>query len=153
MDNAALALAACELLKQKHPGAPGRSLTTEAIRHGLEKNVWPGRLEKVSDAPFVLMDGAHNLAAVRNLSRYLSDNFAGRRITLVAGILDDKSYAAMLALLLPHCKRVILTCPKIDRGLSPETLYPVARKSVSDVEIVADVEKAVKQAVETRLPQ
>jgi len=113
------------------------------------KNVWPGRLEKVSDVPFVLLDGAHNLAAVKNLSRFLSEQFPGRRITLVAGILDDKSYAAMLNILLPHCARVILTCPKIERGLSPETLYPVAKTAVSDVRIIEDVAQAVKHAVET----
>lgn len=153
VDNAAVVLAACELLKDKDPDTLGRNLTIEVIRRGLEKNVWPGRLEKVSDTPFVLLDGAHNLAAVKNLSRFLSEQFPGRRITLVAGILDDKSYAAMLNILLPHCMRVILTCPKIERGLSPETLYPVAKKAVSDVRVIEDVAQAVKHAVETAAPE
>ena len=39
-------------------------------------------------------------------------NLAGRNITLVAGILDDKPYAAMLQSLLPVCRRAILTRPK-----------------------------------------
>ena len=153
VDNAAVVLAACELLKQRTPGALDRNIHIEAIREGLENNVWPGRLEQVSESPLILLDGAHNLAAVKNLARFLSENYAGRSVTLVAGILDDKSYEAMLTLLLPHCARVILTCPKIDRGLSPETLYPIARKFVSDVKIIEDVEKAVKAAVETASPR
>jgi len=116
VDNAALVVAACEVLNRKKADIPLKS-----IREGLTNNSWPGRLEVVSKDPFILLDGAHNLIAARNLSNYLSNNLSNRNITLVIGILDDKPYKAMLKSLLPVCKRAIITSPIIDRALAPET--------------------------------
>jgi len=59
----------------------------------------------------------------------------------------------MLKSLVPLCSRVILTCPKIDRALPPEKLYPIAREMVSDIHIIPDVDKAVIHAIETASPR
>lgn len=147
VDNAALVVAACEVLNKKKAGIPIKS-----IREGLANNNWPGRLEVVSTNPFVLLDGSHNLIAARNLARYLSDNLSNRNITLVIGILDDKPYSAMLKSLLPVCKRAIITSPKIDRALSPEKLLAVAENLISDITIISDVGKAVNHAIESARP-
>lgn len=147
-DNAALALAACELLMDGTGRRPALSIDASAIRRGLEQNVWPGRLETVSTSPLVIIDGAHNLAAVRNLTRFLSERINGRRLTCVVGILDDKSYQTMLRHLLSGCSRVILTRPKIDRSLAPEKLYAVAKRLVDDVRIIPDVPEAVNDAIQ-----
>ncbi|MBW2011972.1 MAG: bifunctional folylpolyglutamate synthase/dihydrofolate synthase, partial [Deltaproteobacteria bacterium] len=56
VDNAALVLAACEIL-----GRSEADLPLQCIKDGLEQNKWPGRLEIVSTSPFVVIDGAHNL--------------------------------------------------------------------------------------------
>lgn len=149
MDNAALALCACELLMKKSPGGNKKSITLSNIKKGLLSNIWPGRLQTVSTSPFILIDGAHNLAAIRNLTKFLSKNLNGRDLTLVVGILDDKSYKTMLRHLLPHCSKVVITRPKIDRSLAPEKLYPVVKQMVPDVRIIPDVPEAVKFAIET----
>jgi len=148
VDNAAIVLAACELLNKTKLDIP-----LNYIKTGFEKNYWPGRLEVVSKTPFILLDGAHNLIASRNLARFLSNNLANRKITLVTGMLDDKPYAAMLRNLLPVCSKVILTRAKIDRALAPEKLYTIAKELVSDIKIVPDVGNAVKHAVEKVSPQ
>ena len=144
VDNAALVLAACELI-----GKNNAALTLNNIQEGLSKNLWPGRLEIVSDNPFIILDGAHNLAAARNLAKFMSTNLAGRVITLVVGILDDKPYKAMLKSLLTPVTRVILTRPKIDRALDPRKLYEAAKNLKPDVAIIPDVARAIKNAVET----
>jgi dihydrofolate synthase / folylpolyglutamate synthase len=148
IENAALVLAACEILNQNN-----LDLTLQNIKDGLLQNRWPGRLEIVSPSPLVLLDGAHNFIAARNLATYLSDTFSHRNITLVIGILDDKPYASMLKSLIPCCSKIILTRPKIDRSLAPEKLYPIAKKMISDVHIIPDVDKAVVNAVETASPE
>jgi dihydrofolate synthase/folylpolyglutamate synthase len=144
VDNAALVLAACELI-----GKNNATLTLNNIQKGLSKNHWPGRLEIVSDNPFIILDGAHNLAAARNLAKFLSTNLAGRVITLVVGILDDKPYKAMLKSLLTPVNRVILTRAKIDRALDPRKLYEAAKNLKPDVAIIPDIAQAIKNAVET----
>ncbi|MEJ2655619.1 MAG: bifunctional folylpolyglutamate synthase/dihydrofolate synthase [Desulfobacterales bacterium] len=142
--NAALVLAACELINKND-----LNLTLENIKYGLEQTHWPGRLEIVSKTPLILLDGAHNFIAARYLAKYLSENLSQRNITLIIGILDDKPYRAMLKDLLPLCKKAILVRPKIDRGLAPEKLYAIAKPMISDIRIIPDVEKAIIHAIES----
>lgn len=147
VDNAAVVLAACEILNQSRT-----KLSLSKIRAGLLQNRWPGRLDIVSKSPLVILDGAHNLSAASNLAKFMSDNLSNRKITLVTGILDDKPYTAMLQNLLPFCDRVIITAPDNERALPPETLYTVAKQMVSNATIINNVEKAVKHAIETASP-
>ncbi len=92
------------------------------------------------------------MAAARNLARFLATNLAGRDITLVVGILDDKPYKAMLKSLLPHANRVILTRAKIDRALAPQRLLEAVKKMSFDAIIIPDVAQAVKHAIDTSVP-
>jgi dihydrofolate synthase/folylpolyglutamate synthase len=148
-ENAALSAAACETL-----AANGMARLSEShIREGLLSNRWPGRLEILSDTPTVLLDGAHNMAAVRPLARFLAERFAGRRITLVSGILDDKAYPEMLARLLPLCTKAVLTQPRIDRSISPEALRKEAERIISDIHVIPDVATAVNHAVADAGPE
>ena len=143
IDNAALVLAVCEILDKNTTDIPEHK-----IREGLMKVRWPGRLEIVSRSPLVILDGAHNLAASKKLASFLSKQLEGRHITLVLGILDDKSYAAMLKSLLPCCNKLILTRAEIDRAIEPEKLFNVAQSLVSNIKIIPEVSNAVCYAIE-----
>lgn len=147
VDNAALTLAACEIMMRNQV-----PLTKAQIQAGLAQNRWPGRLEVVSQKPFVILDGAHNLMAARRLGQFLKASLAGRRITMVAGILSDKPYQTILRDLVAPCSRLIITRPKIDRSLPPETLEAAARPLIADIEIVPDVGDAVRRAIDTSGP-
>ena len=147
VDNAALVLAAIEILNQNHT-----DINLDAIQSGLAENRWPGRLEIVATKPLIILDGAHNFMAARNLSQYLSQNLADKKITYIIGILDDKPYKSMLKSLLPLGSRIILTKAKIDRAMPPETLYPLAKKILPDVTVIPDVSLAIKHALKTASP-
>jgi dihydrofolate synthase/folylpolyglutamate synthase len=144
VDNAALVLATCELIKDRH-----LPLALEDIQTGLIQNHWPGRLEMVSDNPRIILDGAHNFIAARNLARFLSANLSDRNITMIIGILDDKPYKAMLKCLLPTANRVILTRAKINRAMKPEKLEPIAKNILPAVTIISDVKQALASAIKT----
>lgn len=146
VENAALTLAACEVLLGE-----GLDLPVQSIRRGLRENKWPGRLEKVSDSPLVILDGAHNLSAARNLTKYLTEHLRHKKITLVLGMLNDKPYPAILRALLPVCNRVIFTQPQIDRSLPPEMLQAESGGMVKHVEVVQKVSEAVKHAIKTAM--
>jgi dihydrofolate synthase/folylpolyglutamate synthase len=152
VENAAIVLSICEILQMGNEKFPAVDIPFDAIRDGLIKTRWPGRLEKIMESPLVILDGAHNLAAVKNLSKYMLEKLPGRRITLVAGILDDKSYEAMLQNLLSHCARVVLTRSKVDRAIDPAAMKSVAERYLSDVNIVDDVAEAVQYALDTVPP-
>ncbi len=148
IDNAALALAACEILNRR-----GARLTRETIQEGIGRTRWPGRLEIISESPLILLDGAHNLAAAKNLARHLSEELTDREITLVVGILDDKQYKGMLESILPPCKRCIITRPVIERALPPEKIRRAAARIVDDVRVIDRVPDAVQYAVENAKPE
>ena len=145
VDNSALALAACEVLNRNKAA----QITIKNIKDGFAQNRWPGRLEIASNSPFILLDGAHNLYAAKNLAKFLAKDLAERKITLIVGILDDKPYSAMLRCLLPVCDKAILTRAKNDRAIAPEKLYSIAREIIPDIRIIPDVGQAVKHAIKT----
>src|SRR4030095_221655 len=73
--NAAIAWATVQVLRQDaglHRLSPlTRPISDSAVRRGLEKVHWPGRLEWVSLKPPILLDGAHNPEGIRALVDYL----------------------------------------------------------------------------------
>jgi dihydrofolate synthase/folylpolyglutamate synthase len=144
LGNLALALASCEIL-----GRTRIQVTENCIRSGLVNTHWPGRLEWVSESPAILLDGAHNLMAARRLADYLTRHLADRKIVLVVGILSDKPYRAMLKALVPACHRVVITRPKTNRALPPETLCTVAEKMTDRVRVIPNIDEAVTYAVNT----
>jgi dihydrofolate synthase/folylpolyglutamate synthase len=147
VENASLALAASELLMKREV-----KVSQESIQQGLEKTRWPGRMEIVSDSPVIILDGAHNLIAARNLADFLTDHLPRRRITLVVGILDDKPYGPMLKSLLAVCHRAVITRARTDRAIEPERLYKIARQFISDVTLIPSVAAATKHAIKNADP-
>ena len=143
VDNAALVLAACETLNRT-----GRAKIPEAaITAGLASAQWPGRLEIVSEAPCIILDGAHNLMAARVLAKHLADHYADRTITLVVGILDDKPSESILKDLIAPCKRVVITQPTINRAIPAAELAETAKRFTSNIEVVPQVENALFHAL------
>jgi len=154
IQNAALALGACELLSTPgantfHPPA----ITPETMRQGLAATKWPGRLEYILHDPHVILDGAHNLHAAENLARFLQAEGKAPHLTLVLGVLNDKPYRKMLEYLVPIAHRIIFTRPKINRNLDPEILREISR-DLTQVEatVIDDVGEAVVHAIDTAPP-
>ncbi|WP_204123218.1 bifunctional folylpolyglutamate synthase/dihydrofolate synthase [Lacticaseibacillus mingshuiensis] len=72
-------------------------LTAAEIRQGLAKVQWPGRMEKISDDPLIVLDGAHNPQGIHGLVETLDRLFGHQPMTLIAGILKDKAVATIVA--------------------------------------------------------
>jgi dihydrofolate synthase/folylpolyglutamate synthase len=140
--NAALALGAVELLLKK-----GVRLNREAVYDGLARTRWPGRLEVLSQEPFVLLDGAHNPSAVRTLKRFLSHAHRGRRLILVVGVLEDKAWKPMLRELSGLADQMILTKPEYERSADPYELASFARLLKLDPLVIPRLPDAIAHAL------
>lgn len=68
----------------------------EAIRQGVEKTSLPGRFEQVF--PNVYFDGAHNPASAEKLVETIKQQFAGKAIRFVVGMVKDKDIKKVLSL-------------------------------------------------------
>jgi len=143
VDNAGLALAATEVLMQH-----GVAIEEAHIRQALNQVSWPGRLETVCEEPHIILDGAHNLMAARNLSRYLARTYPDNKIIMVAGILDDKPAEEMLSALLAVCDHAVITSPTIDRAIPADVLARIAKQFVKEVDEVPTVDRAVARALQ-----
>jgi dihydrofolate synthase/folylpolyglutamate synthase len=93
-DNAALAVASIDALRSR-----GWDISNGALRDGLARTRWPGRLEVIDRDPIVLVDGAHNPAALERSLEAVQKLAKGRPIVIVFGAMRDKDLASMLALL------------------------------------------------------
>lgn len=107
----------------------GFPLTQEQIARGLAQTRFPARVEVFSRHPLVVLDGGHNLPKVKALEKVLMDLRAcgeAGKLTLVMGMMGDKSIAEVLACLAPYFRRIIATAPDMGRALPPEELAQLA---------------------------
>jgi dihydrofolate synthase/folylpolyglutamate synthase len=98
----------------------------EAIRRGIAATEWPGRIERISESPEIILDGAHNPAGARALAAYITRFYAGRPISLVFGAMRDKAIGEITGILWPLADEVIVTAPHQARALSPEAVPEIA---------------------------
>ena len=108
----------------------------------------PGRLERVSDDPLEIWDGAHNLAGVG----YVLARLPSARYTLVASILADKDIEGMLAALSALGDRLVATRSSSTRALSAADLAERAGRYFADVEAIEDPAEALARGRATREP-
>ncbi len=117
--NAAAALAALDVLALQQPpltirfSASVRAAGLAHVRH-------PGRFERLTGTPTVILDGAHNPAGAAALARTLRDELGYQRQTtaLVLAVSADKPVAAMLAALAPHVGLIVATRYQQDRAMA-----------------------------------
>jgi dihydrofolate synthase/folylpolyglutamate synthase len=129
--NVALAVAAAEAFL----GRPVAAAPAQAVRV-------PGRLERRSDDPLEVWDGAHNLAGVGHvLARLPSADY-----TIVASILADKDVDGMLAAFAAVGRRLVATTSSNERALSAAHLAERARPYFEHVEAVSDPAAALARA-------
>lgn len=133
VENARLALAVLELL-----GIPA-----EAAREGLARARWPGRLQVVSERPWVVLDGAHNPDGARALAAAWRELWPDRRPHLVFGVMADKDRVPMLSALLPLAETVHLCAPSSSRAVPPSEIAPPGE----GVEVHGSVEAALRRAL------
>ncbi len=86
--NAAASIVAVEALL-------GRALDAAAVRRALAAARMPGRMEVAGSAPAVVLDGAHNPEAMREVVRSLGHAFQWNRLHLVMAMSGDKDVEAV----------------------------------------------------------
>ncbi len=117
--NALLAVTAAEVL-----GSKGWAVDETAIRHGLARTRWPGRMEVIRPAdPVFLLEGAHNPQGAVAAAQTLRALFPERQPVLLLGMLADKDVAGVLAAVAPLAEAVVTVTPPSPRAMDAEDLH------------------------------
>ncbi|MCZ6515092.1 MAG: bifunctional folylpolyglutamate synthase/dihydrofolate synthase [Acidobacteria bacterium] len=140
--NAAAAAAAAWKLRNM-----GWKVTVEAVRKALEEVRWPGRLEAMGEHPLVLLDGAHNPAAAREVAEFVRENIHPRKVRLLYASMRDKNVGKITEILFPLAEKVYLTRPHLPRAISPQELARTARSLPTSFVIEDDPAKALDLAL------
>jgi dihydrofolate synthase/folylpolyglutamate synthase len=117
-------------------------ISDSAIQAGIARTRWPGRLERVSERPEIILDGAHNPAAARALAAYIERFYGARRVRLIYGAMRDKALAEVGGILFPQAQEVILTAPRQSRAIAPEALRGVVDHP--NLRVAAHIEDALE---------
>jgi len=116
--NCALALAAIDALKTS-----GFNFPEAQLHEGLSKTNTPGRMELVWDQPRILVDGAHNAAAVGALMRCVGAHVPYDSMVCIFGCCEDKDIPAMLEKVALGGDKIIFTRAKGNpRAADPDEL-------------------------------
>jgi len=97
-------------------------VSAAAIAEGIERAKWPGRLDRVSTNPDIILDGAHNPAGARALAAYIWRFFRSEPVRIIYGAMRDKAVDEVIGTLFPLAADVILTAPDQPRALNPESI-------------------------------
>ncbi len=141
----ALVVKAVEMLNQQ-----GFSVSQKNIREGLEKTLWPGRLELIKLEEFdLLFDGAHNPQGTKTLANFLTSwlkekNYSNK--TLVFSVMKDKELSKMASLLFPLFDSVILLNQKDARAIDFRQMDGKILNLAKQYFIVESVDEALKIA-------
>ena len=138
--NAATAIGAIDLLEDK-----GIFLSPKAMRKGLKRVRWPGRIQILSTKPFFILDCAHNGASAQALANYIKENFLQKKIILILSVLKNKDIKSIVKILCPLAKTIILSRIDSPRALEPEEIKKVVIKFCRRKKIF--IKKEVKNAV------
>lgn len=105
----------------------GYTVGDGAIQAGIERATLPGRMQVVQEAPYIVLDGAHNPDAAEALAFSLPRVFKYRRLIMVFGMLRPHEPSAVLRHLLPLTETVIFTRAPSERAYTPQELLVYAQ--------------------------
>jgi dihydrofolate synthase/folylpolyglutamate synthase len=137
LDNAACALAALEVLEES-----GFEISeAEAVR-GIGSARWPGRFQKIDSSPPIIVDAAHNQAAVKALVDSLDE---GKQVVWLFSALSDKDLGGMIGEMIRLGNRFVLVPLNHPRGRTVMELEDEMPEG-ADIKRVFNLRQGIEEA-------
>lgn len=161
-DNLAVALKMISLVEDY-------SIGSELVKTGVEKTIWPGRLQTyklehakvdINDDGFtpVLLDGAHNTSAANELGKYLDSIRGNSGFVYVIAITKGKDLTSLFQSIINENDIVIFTqfaeniegMPWIEPFLASELRDELTNQDIplADIKVTNNVKDALKTAIQ-----
>ena len=127
----------------------GLFINNQTIEDGLANAVWPGRMQIISDNPFIMVDGAHNPSGVQALYDSLTVEFPNEKFSFIMAVMADKDYMDMISLITPIADSFYTVTVESNRALQAKTLA----KSISSAGYKAESCDSYKEALNLAVKQ
>lgn len=141
--NATVVLTAIEILRTQ-----GFEISKDAVRSAFASVRWMARFERLCKEPDVIYDGGHNPQGVSVAVQSIREYFPEQRVNILSGVMSDKDYDAMIEELKPVTEKAFTVTPRNPRALDAEEYASVFRAHKVDAVAYADIEDAVRAAIE-----
>ncbi|MGG3282953.1 bifunctional folylpolyglutamate synthase/dihydrofolate synthase [Paenibacillus solani] len=133
--NLANVLMAMEILRNDYKF----NINTRQLYEGIKQTYWPARLEMLSDSPQVLLDGAHNLEAMKALTESLDSVYKYNKLHLLIGMTSTKNHKEILEVILPLATTVIITEIDFFKKQDAKVLSDLANEILVDSNLIGKV--------------
>jgi dihydrofolate synthase/folylpolyglutamate synthase len=148
-NNAAIAIALFLLwLRRMRPAEPPVGIEA-AVRSGLSKARWPGRLEVILQQPLTIVDVGHTPDGIRQSLASLKAIYGADGWILVTGVSFDKNADQILHALAPGFDTILCTAAH-HKGAAAASIAATVREAhpQASVHIAATIEEAVAASQE-----
>lgn len=139
LQNAALVLDTVDVLRDR-----GWIMLDSCIREGLKKTCWPARFEVLGREPLFILDGGHNPQCVKALVHSIAPCLPCQNVTFLMGVLADKDYDSMIAMVAPLAKRFICVTPDSPRAMSAADLAELLKRNGKDATPCENIQSAIQ---------
>jgi dihydrofolate synthase/folylpolyglutamate synthase len=143
-ENISLSIQPLEFLKKQ-----GVEIKEKNIKDGIEKTINPGRMEIINKKPIIILDGAHNPNAFKNLFETLKNDFRYNKLFFIIGVLKDKNIKSMIKPIISNSQYIITTQSNNDRALNSEEIEKIIKKQNKNLKV--DNKKHIKDAIQHAL--
>lgn len=142
LKNVTTAIEAVEVLKSR-----GMLINDQALKQGVAKTIWPGRFEKVSVNPRVIVDAAHNQEGVEALIENLKAYYPNSRVRFIFGVMADKTYDDLLIMIKSIAIKVYCLKAMSERAVEAGTLVDHVQSLGMEAVACSSPEQALELAM------
>lgn len=122
-------------------------LDIRKIKLAVKKVEWKGRLEILSQNPYIVIDGAHNVAGIKYLKNNIDEYFKYKNLYLILGILADKEVEKMVEEITPLAKEVYTVTSNSIRAKNSQDLREIVKNYNENCLAFEDYEEAARYVI------
>lgn len=137
-ENSAVVIETIDVLRRR-----GWEISATALDEGFRNVHHPARYERIREN--VIIDGAHNPDAMRELKKSLADE--GRDVVLVLAMMRDKSFEMCIHTIAGTASAIVATELDMERSLTAAEVKRIADNTEADCVAEPDIEQAIKTAI------
>jgi dihydrofolate synthase/folylpolyglutamate synthase len=143
LKNISTALLTIEVLAKKE-----FTIQEKILRKGLKECEWLGRFQVVKKNPLIILDGAHNPSAMREMIKSIKDIYPQKRLIVIFSCLSSKDKKSMALMLEKVADRIILTGIETERATKVSDLKRVFKKKVFSTDNITSALKLAMKHVD-----